>query len=105
MHVVAEVYESDVQRLKLGQNATISSAALPQSTTGTVIHIGAMIQKNAVMAVDPAASADARVVEVRIRLDQPDLVNALTNLQVDVLIDVRSDVAASVADSNDPARL
>ena len=38
--------------------------------------------------VDPAADADARVVEVRIRLDEPEALASLTNLQVDVLIEL-----------------
>jgi HlyD family secretion protein len=44
------------------------------------------IYKNDILDVDPAADADARVVEVRIRLDEPDLVAGLSNLQVDVEI-------------------
>ncbi|HIK42598.1 MAG TPA: HlyD family secretion protein, partial [Thermoleptolyngbya sp. M55_K2018_002] len=38
---------------------------------------------------DPAANADARVVEVKVQLDDGRPVEALTNLQVDVRIDVR----------------
>jgi HlyD family secretion protein len=44
------------------------------------------IYKNDILDVDPAADADARVVEVRIRLDEPDEVAGLSNLQVDVEI-------------------
>ena len=48
------------------------------------------IFKNNVLDDDPAANADARVVEVKIRLQDSQLVEALTNLQVDVRIDVKS---------------
>ncbi|MEM7247717.1 MAG: efflux RND transporter periplasmic adaptor subunit [Acidobacteriota bacterium] len=88
MHVVAEVYETDVQHLRLGQAASIQSAALPTELTGEVVFIGLMIHKNDVLEVDPAAEADARVVEVRIRLTDASAVAGLTNLQVDVVIDV-----------------
>jgi len=40
-----------------------------------------------VLDADPIAKADARVVEVRIQLDDSSLVSGLTNLQVDVEIE------------------
>lgn len=47
-----------------------------------------MIFKNDVLSVDPAADGDARVVEVKIRLNDSAAVSGLTNLQVDVQIQV-----------------
>jgi HlyD family secretion protein len=90
MYVVAEVYETDVGSVELGQKATITSrnGAFDETLTGTVERIGTQIFKNDVLDDDPAANADARVVEVRIRLDQSEPVARLTNLQVDVRIDV-----------------
>jgi len=66
----------------------VTSPALTQALTGTVERVGRIIYKNDVLSVDPAASADARVVEVWIRLDPSEAASRLTNLQVDVLIDV-----------------
>jgi HlyD family secretion protein len=86
MHAVAEVYETDIARVRLGQSATITSRALDRPVTGKVVEIGRMIFKNDVLNVDPAARADARIVEVRIELDDPERTAALTNLTVDVLI-------------------
>jgi HlyD family secretion protein len=102
MNVVAEVYESDVGLVRLGQQAEITSrnGAFPEILTGRVFRVGGQIFKNNVLDDDPAANADARVVEVRIRLDQP--VKQLTNLQVDVKIDVAGNVAAPVAPSPAP---
>jgi HlyD family secretion protein len=92
MYVVAEVYETDIGRVKVGQPATITSrnGAFSQTLTGTVEEMGLQIAKNDVLDDDPAANADARVVEVRVRIDQGDVVAALTNLQVDVAIDIES---------------
>ena len=86
MRAVAEVYETDIGRVRLGQGATITSRALDHPVTGTVVEIGQMIFKNDVLNVDPAARADARVVEVRIELDDAERTAELTNLTVDVLI-------------------
>lgn len=92
MMVVAEVYETDVSLVELGQTATIVSrnGAFEQTLTGTITDIGWQIFKNDVLDDDPAANADARVVEVEVQLAEPDsgVVEALTNLQVDVRIDV-----------------
>jgi HlyD family secretion protein len=89
--VVAEVYESDVARVKVGQKATITSrnGAFTDTLTGQVEEIGWQIFKNNVLDDDPAANADARVVEVKIRLDNSDRVESLTNLQVDVTINIQ----------------
>jgi HlyD family secretion protein len=92
MYIVAEVYETDVGLVNVGQSATITSrnGAFDQALTGTVENIGLQIAKNDVLDDDPAANADARVVEVRVRVDQSDIVAGLTNLQVDVAIDIES---------------
>ena len=86
MRAVAEVYETDIARVRSGQSATITSRALDRPVTGKVVEIGRMIFKNDVLNVDPAARADARIVEVRIELDDPERTATLTNLTVDVLI-------------------
>jgi HlyD family secretion protein len=90
MVVVAEVYETDIGLVEVGQPATITSrnGAFSETLTGTVSEIGLQIAKNDVLDDDPAANADARVVEVRVQVDQSDTVAALTNLQVDVAIDI-----------------
>ncbi|MEO0985003.1 MAG: efflux RND transporter periplasmic adaptor subunit [Cyanobacteria bacterium J06639_14] len=92
MYIVAEVDETGIGDVALGQKATITSrnGAFDQELTGTVEEIGLQIFKNDVLDDDPAANADARVVEVRIRVDQSEVIASLTNLQVDVAIDVES---------------
>ena len=87
MYAVAEVYETDIGRIRIGQQASVRSIALPQALSGKVERIGMKIGKKDVLSTDPVADADARVVEVDIRLDTPALVAALTNLRVEVIFD------------------
>jgi len=88
MYVVAEIYETDISRVRVGQAAIITSSAFTGELAGTVERVGMQIGKKDVLNTDPAADTDARVVEVKIRLDNESSqkVKQLTNLQVDVRI-------------------
>lgn len=92
MYAIAEVYETDVGRVKVGQPATVISehGGFEGKLQGTVDHIGLQIKKQDILESDPAADKDARVVEVKVRLDpkDSDKVAGLTNLQVRVKIDL-----------------
>ncbi len=89
MYAVAEVYETRVRHVRIGQRATVSSPALGRDLTGKVERIGLRIFKNDVLDVDPKADTDSRVMEVRIRLDDTELSGKFNLLQVDVCIQVR----------------
>jgi HlyD family secretion protein len=102
MRAVTEVYETDIALVKLGQRATITSRALPRPITGKIARIGNMVFKNDVLNVDPAARADARVIEVWVDLDDAALTERLTNLTVDVVIDTGDADGAAVANSGQP---
>jgi HlyD family secretion protein len=86
MFAIAEVYETDIRRVRIGQRATISSAALDDTLDGTVQFIQLMVAKQDAIGTDPAARKDARIIEVGILLDESESVAGLTNLQVDVVI-------------------
>jgi HlyD family secretion protein len=101
MRAVAEVYETDIARIQIGQVATITSRALSHPVTGKVVRIGNMVFKNDVLNVDPAARADARVVEVWIDLEDATMMERLTNLTVDVVINT-THANAAVAGSGQP---
>ncbi len=88
MYVVAEIYETDIGRVKVGQSAAIESEAFAGEITGKVESIGLRIAKNDVLGTDPAAKTDVRVIEVKIKLDDSKQVSGLTNLQVRVKIDI-----------------
>jgi HlyD family secretion protein len=86
MYAIAEVYEADIGRVRQGQRARITSPALADELNGTVEHVRLQVQKQDELGTDPAARKDARVVEVEIRIDEPQAAASLTNLQVEVLI-------------------
>ncbi len=92
MYAIAEVYETDVGRVKVGQRATVISehGGFAGKLQGTVDHVGLQIKKQDILESDPAADKDARVVEVKVSLDpiDSDKVAGLTNLQVRVKIDL-----------------
>lgn len=90
MYAIAEVYETDINQVQLGQPVTILSenGGFDGKIQGTVDHIGLQIGKQDILDSDPAADKDARVVEVKVRIDPEDSpkVAGLTNLQVRVQI-------------------
>ena len=88
MYVVAEIYETDIGKIKVGQKATIQSEAFDGEITGKVDSIGLRIAKNDVLGTDPAAKTDARIIEIKIKLDDSQKVSGLTNLQVRVKVEV-----------------
>lgn len=89
MYAIAEVYESDIGKVKLGQKATVTSSTIPGELIGTVEHIGLEVKRQEVVNTDPTANIDAKVVEVKVKLDQESSqkVAGLTNLLVYVRID------------------
>ncbi|NEO18225.1 MAG: ABC exporter membrane fusion protein [Moorea sp. SIO3I6] len=89
MYVIAEVHETDISKVHLGQKATISSAAFEGKIQGTVAEIGLQIDRQQVFDVNPGSDTDRKVVDVKIRLDDSvdsQRVAAFTNLQVEVRI-------------------
>ena len=89
MFAVAEVYETDIGLVRVGQKARLTSGALARGVTGVVATIGRTVHRTTVLDVDPAADVDSRVVEVRIKLDDSQTVASLTNLQVRIDIQIR----------------
>ena len=87
MYAVAEVYETDVGRVRVGQRARVSSPAFERALAGSVERIGLRIGRLDVLGTDPVADTDARVVEVEVQLDEPEPAARFTNLRVDVLFE------------------
>jgi len=89
MAAVAEVYETDIQHVRIGQKAIVTSSALATPLHGRVSQIGLQVERKDVLNDNPVVAADARIVEVRIELDDASSKAAatLTDLKVDVTID------------------
>jgi HlyD family secretion protein len=86
MYVIAEVYETDVRFVKAGAPASVTSQSLAAPQTGKVVGIGLRVSKRDAFNADPSARTDGRIVDVKIRLDDPQPVAGLTNLEVEVII-------------------
>ncbi|MEM1178935.1 MAG: efflux RND transporter periplasmic adaptor subunit [Acidobacteriota bacterium] len=86
MVAVAEVYETDAGRVRVGQAAEITSPALGAPLRGTVETVASIVRRNDVLSLDPAARTDVRVIEVRILLEDPETARRFVHLQVDVRI-------------------
>jgi|SRR5579883_1996813 len=88
MYVVAEVYQTDIKKVHIGQSATITSEAFTGKLRGTVTEIGLQVSKQNIFNINPKADTDRKIVEVKIQLTLADSqrVADLTNLQVQALI-------------------
>lgn len=86
LDVVAEIYERDMAKVKVGQQAVIHVPGMSEAITGTVRELGYLVRKNDVNDTDPLADRDNRVVEVRISLppEASERLQHLLYMQVDV---------------------
>ena len=103
MYVVAEVYETEIEKVRLGQSATITSGAFSGKLQGRVSEIGLKVDKQDIFEVNPTADTDNKVINVKIRLkpEHSKKVASLTDLQVQVLIQtLKKQESASVGGSN-----
>lgn len=82
MVAVAEVYQSDISKIKPGQKATVISQAFSGELKGTVLQIGREVKQQNVFSNQPGENLDRRIIEVKIRLENSQTVAGLTNLQV-----------------------
>jgi HlyD family secretion protein len=88
MIVVAEIYQTDIDLVKLGQKATITSQSFSGELTGVVDRLGSQVNRQNVFSDRPGENLDRRVIEVKIKLNPNDSkrVSSLTNLQVQAAI-------------------
>ena len=86
MYAVAEVYETDITAVRVGQLAKIKAPAMDKELTGKVERISLKVGRLDAVGTDPIAKTDARVVEVFILLDDSEAVSRFTNMQVKIEI-------------------
>ncbi|WP_375500364.1 ABC exporter membrane fusion protein [uncultured Nostoc sp.] len=90
MYVIAEVYESDIDKVRSGQQVQVFGDSLSIELQGIVDRKGLQVRRQNVINTDPANNIDNRVVEVHIRLDEASSQKAatLTNMQVKAVIEL-----------------
>lgn len=84
MIALLEVYETDIGKVKMDQSVKLFADSRPEALTGKVSEIGSKVKRQNVVNSDTSGNIDARVVEVRVQLDNDSIqkVVGLTNLQV-----------------------
>ncbi len=72
MEALIEVYESDINRIQLGQSVILTSenGGFQGQLIGSVKQISPQVRQRKVLSTDPTGDADARIVEVRVNLDK-----------------------------------
>ena len=86
MEAIIEVYESDISRISFYQQVDLVSenGGFQGTLKGKVVNISPQVRQRNVLSTDPTGDADARIVEVRVKLDKSSslLVNKLTGMKV-----------------------
>lgn len=89
MYAIAEVYQSDISKVKPGQRVRVTSDSIPGELLGTVEQIDSQVKRQTIVNTDPSTNIDGRVVEVHVALDTASSQRAakFTNLQVTAVIE------------------
>ena len=71
MEALIEVYESDIDRIFISQNVELTSenGGFKTVLKGNVIRISPQVKQRRVLSTDPTGDADARIIEVLVKLD------------------------------------
>jgi len=88
LDVVADVYETDVPRLRQGAAAEVIVPGVATRYAATVREIGWQVRRTTQAGTDPVAATDARTVEVRLTLGEEGRLALMrrVNMQVQVAI-------------------
>lgn len=88
MEVVADVYETDLPRLRAGAAAEVMVPGEPRRFRATVREMGWTVRRQVQGTTDPVAAVDSRTVEVRLALDDKgsEALRRRSNMQVQVTI-------------------
>jgi HlyD family secretion protein len=86
--VVADVYETDLPRLREGAEADVIVPGEPRRFRAVLREIGWIVRRTTQAGADPIAAVDARTVEVRLALDEAgrEALHRRINMQVQVAI-------------------
>ena len=80
MEALIEVYESDINRVFISQNVELSSenGGFKKILKGKVIRISPQVKQRKVLSTDPTGDADARIIEVLVKLN-PESIKLVKN--------------------------
>ncbi len=97
MDVVADVFETDLGRLRPGMTAEIIIPGERQRVAATVREIGWQVRRTTQAGTDPVAAVDSRTVEVRLTLSEEGaaLLRRRTGMQVQVAIRAQAPAVAA----------
>ncbi|MCY7335270.1 MAG: HlyD family efflux transporter periplasmic adaptor subunit [Chamaesiphon sp.] len=92
MYAVVEVYQSDVNKIRVGQKVKMTSNSLSGELQGTIDRVGIQVKRQNVINADPTSNIDDRIVEVHVALDPASSQKAtkFTNLQIQAVINLNS---------------
>ena len=90
MYAIAEVYQSDISKVKPGQQVRVTSDSFLGELVGTVERIDSQVRRQTIVNTDPSTNIDGRVIEVHVALDAASSKKAakFTNLQVTAAIEL-----------------
>ncbi len=97
MIAIAEVYQTDIAKVKPGQTVTITGQAFSGELQGKVYRIGQQVNPQKIYNNQPGENLDRRIIEVKVQLDAASRqkVAGLTYLQVQTIIQLDPKTATS----------
>ena len=91
MYGVVEIYQNNINKVRVGQKVKITSNSLPGELQGTIERVGIQVKRQNTINADPSSNIDDRVVEVHAILDPESSKMAanFTNLQIQAVINLK----------------
>lgn len=89
LDVVADVFETDLPRLRPGAAAEVIVPGEPRRYGATVRELGWQVRRTTEAGTDPVAAVDSRTVEVRLTLDEEGRAALLRRLNMQVQVAIR----------------
>ncbi len=85
---VAEIFETDILKIKEGQKATVTVPGLAEPLSAVVKTVGWQVRGNNIVDSNPNKMLDTRVIEVRVRITtpKPEVLRHLINVKSNVTI-------------------
>ncbi|MDJ0745313.1 MAG: efflux RND transporter periplasmic adaptor subunit [Xenococcaceae cyanobacterium MO_167.B27] len=93
MYVVAEIHETDIAKVRVGQTANISSeyGGFEGEITGEVEHLGLQVgaKQLSQAAGNPTQDENSRIVEVKIRINPEDSIKVANFTYMKVRVEIK----------------